>query len=334
MSHGNDNPDIKSTAIAWMTRRDAGLTPDEETAFDHWRNAAPENAEAIAELETAWAALDTPRATGMAEVVRQEIHRRARMRARRRRAIGLTGIATLALAAIFWQRPPADTPVAATARIVAPTREVLTDGSVAELHAGSQIETDFKAGIRQLRLIRGEGHFAVKSDPNRPFLVHAGPVTVRAVGTAFLVRIAADDVEVIVTEGRVSVERAPVQTPDVSTPAAALVDAGAMLVIPLSPVSPSPTETVALSPDELDQRLAWRTPRLEFTDTSIAEAVELFNRRNTVRLKTADRRVAELLVTGIFRADNVQGFVNVLEKSFGLRVDRTGRDEIVLHSAP
>jgi transmembrane sensor len=317
-----------------MARRDSGLTAREEVVFDQWRNAAPENAEAIAELEAAWASLDTPRATGLAAVVRQEINRRARRRARRQRVMGLTAIATLAFAGVVWQRPPAAAPAAATARIVAPIREVLTDGSVAELHADSQIKTDFKAGVRRLQLIRGEGHFVVKNDPDRPFIVHAGPVTVRAVGTAFLVRIAADDVEVIVTEGRVSVEHAPARTAAVSATATALVDAGAMLVVPLSPASPSPTGTVALSPDELDQRLAWRTPRLEFTDTSLAEAVELFNRTNAVRLEIADREVAGLLVTGIFRANNVQGFVNVLEKSFGLRVDRTSPDQIVLHSAP
>ena len=41
----------------------------------------------------------------------------------------------------------------------------------------------------------------MSKDPERPFLVSAGEVTVRAVGTAFDVRLAPTAVEVLVTEG-------------------------------------------------------------------------------------------------------------------------------------
>jgi ferric-dicitrate binding protein FerR (iron transport regulator) len=61
--------------------------------------------------------------------------------------------------------------------------------------------------------------------------------------------------------------------------------------------------------------------------------VALFNRSNRVQLTVGDETVAALRVTGIFRADNVQGFVNLLESSFGVRAERHGQNEIVLYTA-
>ena len=53
----------------------------------------------------------------------------------------------------------------------------------------------------------GEAYFTVAKNPGRPFVVAAGGVGVRAVGTAFNVRLDSDAVEVLVTEGRVQVSR-------------------------------------------------------------------------------------------------------------------------------
>jgi transmembrane sensor len=54
----------------------------------------------------------------------------------------------------------------------------------------------------------GEAHFFVEKDPQRPFVVNAAGIDVRAVGTAFNVRIDPAAVEVLVTEGRVRVDPA------------------------------------------------------------------------------------------------------------------------------
>jgi len=59
-----------------------------------------------------------------------------------------------------------------------------------------------------VRLVRGEAHFTVAKNPARPFIVEAGGVAVRAVGTAFDVRHADGAIEVLVTEGKVHVRAA------------------------------------------------------------------------------------------------------------------------------
>ena len=70
---------------------------------------------------------------------------------------------------------------------------------------GSLISLDFgwptPAGVTYWR---GEAHFQVAKNANRPFVVQAGAVEFRAVGTAFDVQLGATQVQMIVTEGRVA----------------------------------------------------------------------------------------------------------------------------------
>jgi transmembrane sensor len=89
---------------------------------------------------------------------------------------------------------------------------------------------------------------------------------------------------------------------------------------------------VPVPADELAERLSWRLPRLDFSETNLAEACALFNRHNDVQLRIADAVVAGMRITGVFRSDNVQGFVGALESSLGVHVERRDR-EILLRAA-
>jgi len=70
---------------------------------------------------------------------------------------------------------------------------------------------------------------------------------------------------------------------------------------------------------------------MEFTATPVAEAVELFNRQNRVQLAISDRAVANLQLSGIFWADDPEGFVRLLESGMSVRAEHVG-DTIVLRS--
>ena len=56
--------------------------------------------------------------------------------------------------------------------------------------------------MRKIRLLRGEAHFVVAHDPGWPFEVFAGRGRIKAVGTAFSVRLTDDRVKVTVFEGK------------------------------------------------------------------------------------------------------------------------------------
>jgi transmembrane sensor len=186
-------------------------------------------------------------------------------------------------------------------------------------------------------LEQGEAHFEVAKNHERAFVVSAGGIEVRAVGTAFSVDHSQAQVEVVVTHGRVAVEKdtgaaksASVASADLNSIAPiATLDAGHSVVVDLAPQPAVAPQVASLSPAELMERVAWRLPRLEFTDTSMAEAVKLFNRNNRIQLQIFGQELARLRVSGVFRSDNTDGFVHLLETSFGVRATRSA-DAIVL----
>ena len=233
----------------------------------------------------------------------------------------------------------------ASAIVVLPKVETLTDGSRVELNAESEIAVNYTADARRVTLRRGEAHFSVQKDPARPFIVSAGGVDVRAVGTAFAVRIAPATIAVLVTEGHVAVEKAAAitQPPRVMTsgsghgmdpsPPIARLGAGDEVVIERNNGS-AIVRTKSASPEERSERLAWRGARVEFTRASLAEAVALLNKfsSSSPRLVITDPELAAVCVTGVFRPDNKEGFVLLLEGGFGVKAERSG-DTIALRAA-
>lgn len=326
---------IREAATAWLARLDGDPSPEDRAAFDRWCAADPRHAAVVAELRAAWSALDQPRAAGRADALRHGLHVRARRRRRRRLLAAATACGLIGLFALpLLEKPAAPSAgIATQVRVLETRRLVLPDGSVAELSAQARIETDFGAGHRRIALLAGEAHFDVVKDAARPFIVAANGVQVRAVGTAFAVDISDGNVQVVVTEGTVAVaEAAPAPTAAGAAPTApTLLAAGhALTVAPHAPVAAAP---VALDEADLARRLAWRTPRIEFTETTLHDAVALFNARNAVQLRIADAKLGELRITGVFRADNCEGFVDLLEKTFPL-VAAPGAGEIVLRANP
>lgn len=330
---------VEELAADWLARREAGLTVEEQAEFSRWLLADACHADAVRQIESCWRFLQKPRFTGQADEVEQAIARRMAVDGRRRRSrligLALGGLAAAAALAFFFVPRETVEPTASLASLPAsvaakPERRVLADGTIVELNAGAEIETAFTPERRDVRLVRGEAHFAVTKDATRPFIVTAGTVTVRAVGTAFAVSLEPAEVGVLVTEGRVAVER---QSSDaVTSPPAAptYLGAGLRLKVPTAPsaLAAVPNE---LSPQDMRAALAWRGMRVEFTDTPLVEAVGLFNRQNQLQLALTGDGLGDIRISGIFWADDPEGFSRLIETSVGLQVDRTSATRIVLH---
>lgn len=295
---------------------------------------------------------------GAVDDVLREMDARVRHRTRRRLAGAVGGaLALLLMAGLLWRqtaRPVATGDAARQGSVVVsqPERRTLPDGSVVELRNGARIAVEFAPAVRRIAILEGEAHFDVAKDPHRPFVVAAGAVEVRAVGTVFSVNRGAAGVEVLVREGRVAVER-PVAAPeDVSgarptrdTPATpvgaeaerrplAIVDAGNRVMIESDEgdsAAPAAPVVIAVSPAELAARLAWRVPRLEFSGTPLAEAVALINRHGHARITLADAVLGDLRISGILRADNLDTLARLLEEVHGITTERRSDTEMILH---
>ncbi|MEY2881229.1 MAG: hypothetical protein RLZZ15_3609 [Verrucomicrobiota bacterium] len=290
---------------------------------------------------TADAALDWPGRAATADAVLAAVERRVqRRRQLRRRAAAAVASLALLLVAVgtTWFRPAAFSPApafATGATVTQPARQLLADGSQIELNGDAQVRVEFSPVVRRVIIVRGEAHFEVAHDTARPFVVVAGEVAVRAVGTAFSVRLAPGDVNVLVTDGRVAVDRATVDPVATLAQPLAFVAKGARVVVAAADLIPSapPPVVVAVSAPEIAEQLAWRVPRLEFNDTPLREAVALFNRHGNVRLRLAAPALGELRVSGIVRADNTPALLQLLRADYGVEAQPRGDREFVLSRA-
>ena len=199
-------------------------------------------------------------------------------------------------------------------------RVALEDGSTAAINTDSSIAVAYSDRLREVRIDKGEAWFQVKHDRTRPFLVEAGQVRVRAVGTAFSVRKRANGVEVVVTEGVVAAWKPE----NVADPVSA--SAGTRLFIPYAPKS-----TFEKSVDHSVERpLAWRNGEIEITALPLQDAGSEFNRYNRRQIVVANGAVARERVDGIFRTDDPEGFANAVRNLLDVPVDLSNPDKIVI----
>ncbi|HUR59918.1 MAG TPA: FecR domain-containing protein [Opitutaceae bacterium] len=333
---------IEATAAAWLAERDDDMAADRAAEFARWRDADPRHEAAIARLEAMWGSLQQLREF-RPEAARHPDRNLLAPNSRRRIVpfpaivgAGLAAAIVLVAGLAGWGGAPrgaGTAPERHVTTIDGYERLTLEDGSVVELNANSEINVRFTPAARQVTLVRGEAHFTVAKNPARPFTVGAGSVVVRAVGTAFNVRLGSADVEVLVTEGKVELNKTPVPAP---TAAPAARTAGTPLgvneraVIPLA-LAPAAVPLIQkISPAALHQVLAWQGPPLVFTDAPLAEVIAQFNRRNVVQMEIGDGELQALPVGGSFRAENVEAFVRLIENGNEIVVERPAPGRIVL----
>jgi len=288
--------------------------------------------------------LDWPHYSGTVSRVLDRVEAKVKDRKRRRRRHCLVAAAAVVLGGFAWhlalaRRGPL--PSTTSPVVSQPTYKTLPDGSVVDLRDSSQVAVDFTPGIRHVTLEHGEAHFQVAKNAQRPFVVLANGVEVRAVGTAFSVQLGKTDVEVLVTEGRVTVNR--LARADAAAPGAGLsppatsVSALNGLVIPIRP----PTGAVQALPKvfpvsetELNERLSWRVPKLEFSSTPLAEALPMINRFSGVRLILGDPELGKVQLSGVLRASNMETLLRLLATDYGIAAERRPDGEIVLRKRP
>lgn len=302
----------------------------------------PENPDMDASRPRSGEALfNWPRKCGRLDEVMAAIHRREqRQKFRRARQWGVGVVAAIVLAAGLSSYPFADSDAnnprltASSATVTQPEKQILPDGTRVELKRDSEIAVHYTVGERRVVLRRGEAHFEVEKDAERIFVVDAGGVEFRAVGTAFAVQLEAKRVEMIVTEGRVAVARSDAQdVADPKNPALTIVDAGSQAEVRFDGQTVGPAAVQALAPQQMSERLAWRVPRLELSETPLHEVVAAFNHLGRVRIEIGERALENLAISGILRADNAGALVRVLENNYGIRAEQGPSEKIVLRAA-
>lgn len=238
----------------------------------------------------------------------------------------------------------------------------LADGSVVRLNTNSQIEVEYAQGVRHIRLVQGEAHFDVAEDPNHPFRVYAGQGRIQALGTAFTVYLREQDVDVLVTEGKVELavqDELIASAQDTENTSALPEQSGASepedpeyyLTLPVEQLGvlaegqgativvaknnqkgqvQQTHEVKLLTSDRLKRNEAWRKGLLLFTGDSLEEVVAEISRYTPVSIEIEDPELKSIRIGGQFRVGDVNGMFNALEANFGLTITSLDNNRVII----
>jgi len=323
---------IEAQAADWIARLDREDPSDSDLAdFAAWKALSPQHQQAADRLEGLWSEFDVLAKLTPAIQDRIVASPRCPTPPPPWWVAGLVA-ASLVVAGLgavsVLQRLP-HTQVYDTA--VGGQRTInLEDGSSIQLNTNSQVEVRYTPKARDLRLIRGEAYFEVSPNKQRPFSVYAQEGVVRAVGTAFVVRLTGERVEVTVTKGKV--ELAAFTRP---VGRASLDRVASLPRKPLTMVSATHGATelavldqahliehLDLAAPEVTRKLAWRQGMLVFNGETLPNVVADVSRYTDVQIEIADPSLNGLKVGGYFKVGEVDPMLEALESSFGVRVER------------
>jgi transmembrane sensor len=299
-----DDPAI-AEALDWFVRLQAAQG-DARTAraFREWMEGDPRRGDAFSKVVAAWgapefllAARNVAEATGFVAP-----RRKSRRRARAAKAGAAVALALLALAQApeLLLRLRADHLTAAgEQRTIA-----LPDGSSMTLNTGTAVALDFAEGRRRVSLLRGEAYFDVLPDRGRSFEVvgRFGRVVVK--GTAFSVKLDAEEDDVVLGRGAVDVARRA-QPRD-----HAVLAPGETVAVTAGAVSPVTRVDTARS-------LAWLEGRISFHDQPLAKVLDDIRRYYPGRIFVLRPGVEQIAVSGNYRLDRPALIVESLAEAAG-----------------
>lgn len=297
-------------------------TPDECRQVETWLQGAPEAwLDEYMERQASLApGLSAPEKAAFTETVMARLHPR-----KMRWVSAAAAVAGLLAAGWYLVGPSAQQPRAvAMVDVSVPAGKTgtvsLPDGSKVIMNAGSTLRyaKNFEGGSRTVTL-SGEAYFDVRQDAHKPFIIRAGALSTRVLGTTFnisayqnaarqTVTVLSGKVAVEDTLGRSSVTLAPNQQA-VFLPASASLSAATV-------VNP-------------DNEIAWQKGVLVFDETPLSEVVEKLSRRFGASIQLAHSRIAGCRFNGQFEKESLDVILDMITQLTGTRAEKKG-DTIVL----
>ncbi|WP_440874041.1 FecR family protein [Thalassotalea sp. PLHSN55] len=205
----------------------------------------------------------------------------------------------------------------------------LPDGSTLQLNTNSVVMVSYTEQKRFLELVKGEANFDVAKDKSRPFVVNVGDKSFTALGTVFNIQKNSEQaIELLVTEGKVLINELSLSPDNISqlyddTPIAVngvLVTSGEKAVI-----EDNKSKVVEkINADELGRDLAWRSGMLIFDNETLADALSEISRYNDTHFHIDSAELAQLKISGYFKAGDIEGLLLSLQYDFDVSIQRSG----------
>jgi transmembrane sensor len=222
---------------------------------------------------------------------------------RRRHYLPWASAAALALVALFVTQFRATEPPLVSHRTDLGEQRsiVLGDGSIVTLNTLSEATVRFDRSSRKVTLTAGEALFDVVRDPERPFIVETGSLSLSVIGTKFSVYRRKTSTRVAVVDGVVS--------------AVSSIAPDQPLIVRAGEGAVATAQGVSRTDERFDVQIAiaWTDRRLIFDGAPLAEVVAEFNRYNRKPLVVEDVALANRAITTVFNANDVSALIAFLE---------------------
>jgi transmembrane sensor len=286
---------LTEEALAWLARLHSGEETDADwDLYADWKGIDREHADAAARAEHIWDRLGPA----------------LRPSHKGRNVLGAIGIAVLlagSSASLGAFGPPSGW-FADEATGIGERRTVeLADGSSIILDSATSLDIAYSASERRIVLRDGQIYVTVQPDANRAFVVEAGRGAVRALGTAFNVRMGNDGVRVDVTNHAVRVS--------VSETRSVNVQQGQGIGITGDSLG-------APAPIDIGSVTAWTRGEIVFDDRPLGDVVSEIARYRGGTVLFTDAALKDLTVTGVFNTADTDEFFEALQQTLPVRVIR------------
>lgn len=338
-------PQIIDEASEWfVTMREPSVTGEQRDGFAEWLRASPLHVRAYLDIARLWGdgahvhadfpvGVDaeshaanvvtlhpsfpaTAKGVGRDDV--EPASKRRALRAWAGRAASFLLVCVLAGSAAWWyiNRPPTYVAGIGEQRVI-----TLDDGSTVRLNSRSKMTVGLTPALRQVTLLEGQALFEVAKDAARPFVVHSGDVTIRAVGTAFDVYRKPSGTVVTVVEGKVEVTTlrgggGPLRHESSDSRSSYPLAAGEQAAVsPSGVIERQPKANIAAA-------TSWLQQELVFDGQSLGAVVDEFNRYSRTPIVLSDPSLAELRINAVFHTTSPDSLLRFVTRYEGVEVER------------
>jgi ferric-dicitrate binding protein FerR (iron transport regulator) len=297
-------------------------TPEEARAVDDWAEASPDNNRLLQQFLQLWShaaqqgayiapdlQAEWSRLTGSLAKPAQPQGTAVRRLALSRWAAAAVLLILIGAALFIFLQPrkaplPAQPMLAVTASR-ALLHDTLPDRSTVVLSAGSRLErpASFDGQARTVRL-QGEAFFSVTPDVKSPFIVHAGDVDIKVIGTAFNVKTGKDSVVVQVESGAVLLFNAT----------DSVVIKGGM-----QGVYRAGTRSFHLTQAEDANDYAYATRVFRFQDTRLESVAKTLEKAYNIKIVLENEKLADCTISTAFADMPLQYVLEVIAASLAIQ---------------
>jgi transmembrane sensor len=302
-------------AAAYFARRHVALLA-ERRSRNAWLDADPSHAQAYADQQRLWDRAgdlaDDPELQALKTAGLAALDRRRWSQPRRLITVAAS-LVVLVGAGLLFSRLVAPEPVAYATVLGEQRTETMTDGTEIVLNTDSAVQVNYSKDRRAVALRQGEAQFEVAHEAARPFVVSVGQDTVTALGTRFQVRRELGSTIVTLLQGSVEIAHGDEH----------------YRLHPDERAVISSRTGVSIAPIDPESAKAWLDGWLRFRGTPLAEVIAEANRYSPRKLRLGDPRLANVQLSGAFRAGDNASIADAASLILPVRVDRSG-DELVL----